>query len=605
MRRRLAQAVALSLTCALVLPADAAVKAWLDRSRISEGDTVQLTLEHDGRTSGQPDLAPLRGNFDILGTSTSTNVELVNGSFSEHTDVELTLAPKRTGTLTVPPLSWDGERTAALTLAVAGPGGPAPAGAPGAAGGPAGGARLFIESRIHPRDPYVQAAVALTVRLFTSEPLYRGDLELAGNTNLIVKRIGADEVSHVERNGRSFREITRHYLLFPLRSGKMTVPGPVLDAEIAVARRGSAFGMNPFRGFFGGSFGGMLQTARPIRVHGRAITLTVRPRPAAAMGRYWLPARKVALSAHWDPAGLTAQAGNPVTLDLDLRASGLTAAQLPQLSALLHIPPGMQAYPDQAKLHDSARNGTVVGRADQSIALIAERPGRYTLPPLTVRWWDTAANRLREARLPAQTLRILPAPAGAPVPPAAAASAGAPEPPAPAPRATATPGRQPAGPASPAAARTAATSKVSSWKWAALGLAALWLLTLLGWVVSRRRKAPPRSTSRPPPSPGARSDPAAARAAFIAACRHDDALAARRHLLAWAAGLWGSAPSGLNAIAARTGDPRSAELLRDLDRACYVGGDWHGQALAEAIAELPKNPGKKDRGHKPLAPLYR
>jgi hypothetical protein len=600
-RRLLAQAIALSLACARVLPADAAVKAWLDRSRISEGDTVQLTLEHDGRTSGQPDLAPLQGSFDILGTSTSTNVDLVNGSFSEHTDVELTLAPKRAGTLTVPPLSWDGERTAALTLVVAGPGGPAPAGAAGVAGG----ARVFIESRIHPRDPYVQAAVALTVRLFTAEPLYRGDLELAGNTNLIVKRIGSDEVSHVERNGRSYREITRHYLLFPLRSGSMTVSGPVLDAEIAVAQRRSAFGMNPFRGFFGGSLGGMLQTTRPIRVHGQAITLTVRPRPAAAMGRYWLPARKVALSAHWDPAGLTAQAGNPVTLDLDLRATGLTAAQLPQLSTLLHVPSGVQAYPDQARLHDSTRNGTVVGSSDQSIALIADRPGRYALPPLTVRWWDTAANRLREASLPAQTLRILPAPAGAPAPPAFAASASAPAQSAPAPRAAVTPGRQPAGPASPATARLAATSRASSWKWATLGLAALWILTLLGWAVSRRRKAPPGPTSRPASPPAPRPDPAAARAAFIAACRRDDALAARRHLLAWAAGLWGSAPSGLNAIAARTGDPRSAELLRDLDRACYVGGDWHGQALAEALPDLPKAPGRKDPGRKSLEPLYR
>ncbi|HET9019616.1 MAG TPA: BatD family protein, partial [Acetobacteraceae bacterium] len=124
MRLRSAGGLLLPLIgCAWMAQASAGVSASLDASRIASGDTVQLTLERDGRTSGQPDLAPLQQDFDILGTSSSTTYELVNGSASEKTEVVLTLAPKTSGQLTIPALSWDGESSQPLALQVIGPGG--------------------------------------------------------------------------------------------------------------------------------------------------------------------------------------------------------------------------------------------------------------------------------------------------------------------------------------------------------------------------------------------------------------------------------------------------------------------------------------------------
>ena len=57
-------------------------------------------------------------------------------------------------------------------------------------------------------------------------------------------------------------------------------------------------------------------------------------------------------------------------------------------------------------------------------------------------------------------------------------------------------------------------------------------------------------------------------------------------------------------MAARIGDPAVAELLRDLDRACYAGGEWHGRPLAAALTELPGRPGKRAGERDGLAPLY-
>jgi hypothetical protein len=614
--------------CAAAAPALAGVSASLDSSQIASGDTVQLTLEHDGQTSGQPDLAPLQQDFDVLGTSSSTTFELINGSASEKTEVVLTLAPKVTGHLTIPSLSWDGEQSQPLALNVTGPGGAGQAGAPGAA--PA--ATIFIKTTASPEQPYVEAAVHLTVRVFTSETLYHGDLELPENSNVVVKQIGSDEDSDTMRNGRTYRVVTRQYLLFPLHSGELTVPGPVLDAEVAVNRPRSTG--NPFGGFFGGRlFSGMFRTVAPVRVHGKPIVLSVRPRPAGAVGSYWLPARNVTLSAAWDPAQLTARAGDPVTLDLDLQATGLTAAQLPDLSTLLSFPSGLKAYPDQPKLDDSSQNGTLVGTRDQTIALLAGSPGHYAIPALTVTWWDTETNQSRTVTLPARTLTILPAPGSIASPnaaPAATAAGSAASSPASA-IPTARPGqsstvRRQAAPPAPARNRTPAHSS-SEWEWISIALAAVWLATLGAWLWSRRSRpnpsrrdgsarasdkpsdhSPPLARSAPRPrAPKPREvspDAGKEHAAFRTACEANDAHAARAHLLAWTAARWGAAPAGINAVAATIGDANVSALLRDLDRACYAGGTWEGRPLAAALTDLPAPPGKAAPPRGRLAPLY-
>ncbi|HEY2036556.1 MAG TPA: hypothetical protein VGG96_06055, partial [Steroidobacteraceae bacterium] len=401
---------------------------------------------------------------------------------------------------------------------------------------------------------------------------------------------------------RTYQVVTRRYLLFPLHSGKLSLPGPVLDAELAVSQRRRQYASDPFGGGF--FYGPFFRTIRPVRLRANPIALTVRARPANAVASYWLPARGVMLSAAWDPAKLIARAGDPITLDLTLHATGLTAAQLPDLSSLLSLPPGLKAYPDQPTLDDAMQAGELVGSRDQTIALIASTPGHYTIPTLTVSWWDTQTNQPRVATLAGRKLTILPAPASAPAT-AAAPPATATAPPAPA---AARPATQVATqhPAARAASRPSEPARTpSQWEWVSIILAVVWLATLGGWLWSRRSRAA-RVTASPPRQSrsAAPIDASKERAAFRAACEANDAHAARAHLLAWATALWDAPPAGVNAIAAKIGDSAVAELLRDLDRACYAGGAWQGRPLAAALTELPSPAGKSARERAGLAPLY-
>lgn len=566
----------LSIWLLAALPAGASVKAWLDNREIAAGESVRLTLEHDGQASGQPDLSPLEKDFDILGTSSSSNIHIINGRMSAGTEVQLTLSPKHTGQITIPALTWAGEHSTPLTLTVG----------TGGQSGKAGGSRVFIETEVDPKQPYVLSAVHLTVRVYEAAPLYRESLELESSDAALVRQQGQDSAERVVKNGVTYVVKTRHYLLFPQRSGTLQLPGATLNAYV----EGSSPRSDPFDPF--AAFTGMVRNLRPILLHSDPITLNVQPRPASATGPYWLPAQQVSLEARWQPQTFQAHVGEPLTVDLTLKALGLTAAQLPDLSRLLALPQGLKTYPEQAKLKDTDRGDTVEGSREQTIAIIADQPGHYSIPALQVSWWDTKSHEGHQVSVPAHTLEILPA-AGT----AAASPPVTPQVPA----VTSVDTRSSSAPAAPAPA-TKVSPSTGIWPVLSGLLLVLWLATAGAWVWSRRGSKTPAPPAADEPVSLARE-----RAAFQQACRENDAPGARRHLLAWAAQHYrGNAPSGLGALARQLEDPELGTLLEELDRACFARPDspWQGEALARALTRLPAVRGTAGARAGGLAPLY-
>lgn len=575
------------LICGLSLPAMAAINAQLDRDQIGQGETVQLTLQHDGQTSSQPDFSPLKQNFEILGRSTASRIQIINGKMSAQTQLSLTLAPKHGGKLVVPALQWDGQASPALELTVAGSGSAGQAGN----GAAQNSSHEFITATLDQKQPYVQAATTLTVRIFVDEPLYQASLELQPNNDVLIQQLGKDRQTGETRNGRNYQVIERKYLLFPQRSGRIVLDGPVLNAQVQDNRTGSdpffgeVFGRNPFAG--------MMNATRPLRIQGGQVVLNVRPRPASGTGHDWLPAQGMTLEETWQPDNGPIHVGDPVTRHLHLGAQGLTASQLPDLSLLMPLPPGLRAYPDQPKLDTGVEGDGVIGTRDQDIALIASRAGRYVIPAMHLFWWDTTKNIQREVNLPMRTLDVLPN--------TAAFSAGT-TPSAKPPTASMPPTAEPSRPSPDSAVWTS-----YRWPWISLGLAMLWLGTLFAWWRNgwRNSRLPMSEPGQPVSVPAATPRPSDARNAFRQACRENAPQAARRHLLDWVRATFpDDQPMGLKAVAERLEAPGLKPLLEQLDRACYSGGEWHGASLSEALKSLPD---RKVRGHQPapeLAGLY-
>src|SRR5690606_32102717 len=104
MRTAIARWPALVLClCALAVAGDAAaaVRAWLDRDSVVLGETVTLNVEGDS-AGVAPDFSVLARDFELLGTSSGTQVQIVNGQRSLVALRAVALRPLRAGTVTIP-----------------------------------------------------------------------------------------------------------------------------------------------------------------------------------------------------------------------------------------------------------------------------------------------------------------------------------------------------------------------------------------------------------------------------------------------------------------------------------------------------------------------
>ncbi len=543
--------VVLTLLLGVAAPGWAATKARVDRTVLTLGETLRLVLERDGGGGIDVDLTPLEKNFQLLNRSSGSKIEILNGSMVSKSTLEVVLLPRKSGNLPIPVLEIDGQRTRPITIEVRQPGS-----SNGAADRP-----LFLESAVDEQNPYVQQQVILTLKLYRAIDIQEGSLTVPGNSDLLVKSLGADKTYTEERQGRTWQVLERRYALFPQKSGEMVLPAAMFQGQVLDQRRQRRRGFSgndPFAGLFGGSpFGGLFQSTRTVRLAAPEITLNIRPQPPGVSG-WWLPANKVTLEETWEPDPPKFRVGEPVTRQLRLAAWGLHDSQLPEPPH--PIPDGLKIYPDQPERSSRLAGDLLVGELREKQALIPTRAGIFELPEIRLPWWDTVNDRLREAVLPRRTIQVLPAPGESPMPAS---------PVEPAPRT-----ETPPTPMMPETDRpvpktpTAVVIEPGYWPWLSGFFFTAWILTLVLWWRQRRGvgKKPPVDD----PAVGLLAVRKQRRALEKTCLNAAPPQQVRDTLLAWAAAVWPeNRPRTLGEVGRRLADPGGSTLLQRLERALY------------------------------------
>ncbi len=592
------------LALLLVMPGlvNAAVTATLDRNAVYTGDTVTLRITTTGDDQGeQPDLAPLQNDFEVLGTSSSSQIQIINGKRSDRHEWLVELAPLARGTLTIPALTVGNSKTAALTLQVS----EQPATATAQAGAP-----IFIRAEISPTqgDTYVQQQILYTTRLYYHVPLIEGSFTDPKIDNAVVVQLGEDRQFNTTIDGQSYQVVERRYAIFPEHSGQLTIAPTVFSGRtVSETGRRSPFGrmdsmieqMLGQRGlsdrFFAGTpFG---DPGKRVRLASNSLTLDIKPRPDSYSGAHWLPTQTLVLQDSWASNPPVFHAGEPVTRTLTLEARGLEASQLPNLQ--MDGSDALRVYPEQPELTNRTDGDWVYGRSEQRFTYVPSQPGKLDFPSVQVTWWDSVNHTQQSSVLPAWNVVVEPGtgtsstPAAADNPATAPASAAAPSMPATIPE---TPALD-AG----AAADTTADQRLYWQLGGGLGVMALLAATFL--LLRRQRKPAPVNLQATPrsvadnPQP-ARTDDSNAlahgRHTLREACARSDPQAAARALLDWAAATWPEQPPrSLGALAARI-EP-GEKTIRELEAALYGAGKqgWDGQSLWNAFTDGLLSSGKQ------------
>ncbi|WP_044875022.1 BatD family protein [Pseudomonas sp. LFM046] len=502
--------------------------ASVDRTRLSEGETVELTLESSDPTLfGKPDLTPLNDQFEVLATRQINQLGTFNGRNDRATRWIITLQPKQSGFVTIPSIKLGEVHSAPITLNVekaekAGNGNLAP---------------VFIDASLDQESVYVQAQAILTLRIYHSVSLYDdSSLSPLQMDDARVEQLGEPRTYEKEINGVRHGVIEVRYAVFPQKSGVLNIPPQVFSATLVDA--GSQNSFQPF-----GPRPGKL-----TRVNSPRIPLTVLPKPAEyPSDAPWLPARSLTLTESWSPDPNAVLTGDSLTRSLMLRAEGLSSAQIPPMPATQAQ--GLRRYPDQPQLSNQIDERGLIGSREEREALVPTASGHLQLPAVTVTWWNTRDNRLEHSEIPARTLEV------ATNPELEASTT----------------------PAGDAQVDNAAT-RARLWPWQ-LASALLACTTLLGFGLWWRARRQPAilPTVQAGPSPRTLLDD------LRRACQSNDPHATRQALDNWAR----QQPETLADMAARF-VPLS-DAMDGLNGALYseAGQHWQGEDLWKAIRALP------------------
>lgn len=570
------------LLSAIGVPASAhTVPASIDRTSISETETVNLTIDITDQSGKRPDLTPLSKDFDIIDTAQSNQIQIINGRTRSKNSWTITLAPKRAGTLTIPALDVGNQQTEAISLRVE-----------KASAATAGGKTpdILIEAAVDNTAPYVQSQVILTLKIYHSVPLREASLSKIELPDVVMERLGDDITYNAQRDQRSYEVIERRFALFPQRSGTLTIPAVILTGKVPDKRTQSRA---PIDSFFGDPFG-MLQTLLSVRSKTDQISLNVQAKPSNASATTWLPASNVTLTETWQPSPPNFRVGVPVTRTLSLKAEGVPGSQLP--SFLLADDSAVKIYPDQPVTSNQITQAGLVGTLQQKVAFIGAHPGRYELPPIEIPWWNVTTKRMELAKLPGRTLEIA---AGENTAPSATSISPAPS------TNTARPNQ------SSAEVSNAAQPDPAQnyWRFGAYSFATVWLLTVALWWWQERRRSIITVATRAASTTNTSDTTRAASQRLRNACASGDTQAIRDATLALAAARWrDDPPHSLGALAQRLTDAGKEAVLQ-LDAMLYgkkVSSDWNQAAyLANVVPAIARraNP-DTEKATNPLPELY-
>ncbi|MBD9416032.1 protein BatD [Pseudomonas sp. PDM16] len=521
----------------------ASFSATVDRARLNEGETFDLILESEDFTQfGTPDFEPLKQQFEVVSTRQENRLSTQAGKTLSSTRWIVTLLPRQTGYVVVPPLKLGEAQSQPITLQVI----------KGDTSGNGKLAPIFIDASLDQESVYVQAQVLLTLRIYHSVSLYDdSSLTPLNIPDARVEQLGDPRTFETDVNGVRHGVIELRYAIFPQQSGELTIPSQVFSATPATRDQNyNPFGPRP---------------GRLTRVKSPEIPVTVKPRPASwPANAPWLPARSLTLSQAWSPEPDKPSVGDSLTRNIMLRVEGLSSAQLPPLP--VQDSPGLRRYPDQPQQRNEINANGLIGSREESEALVPSQSGQVTLPEVQVLWWNTEQDRLETASLPARTLDVAVNPSlevEAPV------------------------GHQPG---------TSDQTNNPLWIWQ-LACALLALTTALGfglWWHARRQPAI-LPTAQTGPSPRTLLDD------LKRACQANDPQATRQALDAWAR----QQPETLADMAARFEPLSEAMDGLNGALYSETGHQWQGESLWKAIRSLPAleaaaNPQEAN----PLPPLY-
>ncbi len=388
-------------------------------SRVAAGENFRLSYTintqdvEDFRAGNIPEgLEVIAGPY----TSQQSSYQMVNGHTSSSSSITFTytLYAAKNGTYTIPAAhaKIKGQHVASRSAKVTVSGQASNnGGAPKmhdddraesqmrAAGSPISGNDLFIKVTADKRRVHEQEPVLLTYKVYTLLDLTQLDGKMPDLTGFHSQEIPLPQQKNfqIERvKGRAYRTVTwSQYLMYPQMTGKLNIPSITFKGIVVQQNRS----VDPFEAFFNGG-SGYVEVKREIVAPG--LTIQVDPLPAkpadfsGGVGRFSMSAQL---------SKTTVKAGEPVTLRVVVSGTGnLKLIKQP----IVNFPKDFDKYDpkitDKTKLTTAGVGGNMV----YDFLVVPRNQGQFTIPEVSLTYYDTQANAYKTVKTKPFTLTVTP-----------------------------------------------------------------------------------------------------------------------------------------------------------------------------------------------------
>ena len=256
---------------------------------------------------------------------------------------------------------------------------------------------LFMTATASRTSVYEQEAILVTYKIYTLVDLREMDGKLPTLDGFQIQEIPlprTKEFSIEQYNGRNYRSVIwSQYLLFPQKSGKLTIPSITYEGVVITRNRN----LDPIEAFFNGQ-SGYTEVKRKIATP--TLTINVSPLPAKPVG-FSGAVGKFSVSSSISTNEV--DANEAVTLKISVQGSGnMKLISTPEVQ----FPKDFETY--DAKVNDNfqlTRSG-LSGTKDFEYLFVPRHAGTYEIPAAEFIYFDTESRSYKTLKTEAYTLKV-------------------------------------------------------------------------------------------------------------------------------------------------------------------------------------------------------
>ena len=376
----------------------------LDKNAMSEGDTLNLTIDYNGNSDENPDLSALQQDFQIVSNYAARQINYINGTLTQTKRWSIGLKPLKTGKITIKPITLGGlssnyaevEVKEVSNIAFV-PDSKENSNSP----------YFQIEQTFSSETPYVQQQLTVWVTIYDSLGLQGSSLDISDETQknwTITPFSNKPFIKKDVINGKNMNVLTYVFAAFPLKSGKIAVPQFLFNGFYI---KNVDFGFPDFQDdlmTFGVDFRNAFGQKVPVRMRTKPQNITIKPKPNGFSG-VWLPLSNLTMQAEWS-SQTQFKAGEALSRKITITAAGLPEDMFPALQ----FPDieGFKQYPEKPETSMSAVDGQLVTTATINVVYIPEKAGKFKLPQQEIEWFNVNSGLFEKTTLPAEVIDIAP-----------------------------------------------------------------------------------------------------------------------------------------------------------------------------------------------------